>query len=95
MIFMYYPFGNENDLKSDNPPTYANKLRPIELVNQNHLKVEPFETIVNDAFEKFNSELELNMGPFGEQENDQTYVQQTQQFQESGTDNCDADFSEI
>ena len=65
------------------------------MVNQNHLKVEPFETIVNDAFERFNSELETNMDPFGQQENDETYDQQSQQLEESDTDNCDADFSEI
>ena len=75
MLFMYYPFRSENDLKSGNPPTYANKLSEsnvIELVNQNHLQVEPFETIVNDALERFNSGLETNMDPFGQQEKDET-----------------------
>ena len=97
MLFMYYPFRSENDLKFGNPPTYANILREsnvIELVYQNHLKVDPFETIVNDAFERFNSELETNMDPFGQQENDETYDQQSQQLEKSDTENCDADFSE-
>ena len=58
------------------------------------MKVEPFETIVNDAFETFNSELETNMNPFGQHENDETYDQQSQQLEESDRDNCDADFSE-
>ena len=55
MIFMYYTFRSENDHKSGNLPTYANKLavsNVIELVNQNHLQVEAFKTIVNDAFER-------------------------------------------
>ena len=55
MIFMYYTFRSENDHKSGNIPTYANKLavsNVIELVNQNHLQVEAFKTIVNDAFER-------------------------------------------
>ena len=67
MLFMYYPFRSQNDLKSGNPPTYSNKLREsnvIELVNQNHLKVEPFETIVYEVFERFNSELETHTDPF-------------------------------
>ena len=59
------------------------------------MKVEPFETIVNDAFERFNSELETNIDLFGQQENDETYDQQSQQLEESDTDNCDADFSKI
>ena len=33
------------------------------------------------------------MDPFGQQENDETYDQQSQQLEESDTDNCDADFS--
>ena len=33
------------------------------------------------------------MDPFGQQENDETYDQQSQQLDESDTDNCDADFS--
>ena len=96
-FFMYYPFKSENDLKPGNQPTYANKLREpnvTELVNQNHFQVETFETIVNDAFEKFNSELETNMDPFRQQKNDETYDQQSQQLEESDTENCDADFSE-
>ena len=98
MLFMYYPFRSENDLKSGNPPTYSNKLREsnvIALVNQNHLKVEAFESFVNEVFERFNSELETNMDPFGQQENDETYDQQSQQLEVSDTDNCDADFTEI
>ena len=97
MLFMYYPFRSENDLKSGNPPTYANKLREssvTELVNQNHLKVEIFENIVNDAFERLSLVLKTNMDPLGQQENDETY-QQSQQLEESDTDNCDSDFSEI
>ena len=81
MLFMNYPFKSENDLKSGNPPTYANKLREpnvIELVNQNHLQLEPFETIFNDEFERFNSELEPNKDHFGQQENSDTYSHQSQ-----------------
>lgn len=59
------------------------------------MQVEPFETIVNDAFERFSTELEINMDPFGQQQNDETFGQQSQQLRKSDTDNCDADSSEI
>ena len=70
MIFMCYTFRSENDHKSGNLPTYANKLtvsNVIELVNQNHLQVDAFETIINDAFEGLNSESETNMHLFAQQ----------------------------
>ena len=76
MIFMYHSFRSENDFNSSNPSTYANKLREsnlIELVNLNRLQVEPSETIVNDEFERFNLELETNMDPLGQQENNEIY----------------------
>ena len=55
-------------LKSGNPPTFSNKLREsnvISLVNQDRGRVEPFATIVDNAFERYTSELETNMDPFG------------------------------
>ena len=71
----------ENDLKSGNPPTYSNKLREsnmISLVNQNRDRVEPFATIIDNAFERYTSELQTNMDPFGQQDNDETYEEQCQ-----------------
>ena len=59
------------------------------------MKVVPFETVVKGAFERLNSESEINMDRFGQQENDETYDQQSQQFEKSNADYCDADFSEI
>ena len=56
MLFMYYPFRNENELKSGNPPTYNNKLREsnvISFVNQNCARVKPFVNIVDNAFERY------------------------------------------
>ena len=73
MLLMYYPFRKENDLKSGNPPTYSNKLgesNMISLVNQNRDRVEPFATIIDNAFERYTSELQTNMDPFGQQDND-------------------------
>ena len=98
MLFMYYPFRNENDLKSGNPPTYSNKLREsnvISLVNQNRARVEPFATIIDDAFERYTSELETNMDPFGQQDNDETYEEQCQQLEQANADNYEEINSEI
>ena len=53
MLFMHYPFKDEKELLSGNPSTYVSKLsKPgvIEVVNQNYYLVEPFATIVDDAF---------------------------------------------
>ena len=98
MLFMYYPFRNENDLKSGNPPTYSNKLREsnvISLVNQNRARIEPFATIIDDAFERYTSELETNMDPFGQQDNDETYEEQCQQLEQANADNYEEINSEI
>ena len=43
------------------------------LVNQNRARVDLFATIVDNAFERYISELETNMNLFGQQENDETY----------------------
>ena len=45
----------------------------ISLVNQNGPRVEPFATIVDNAFERYTSELESKMDPFGQQDNYETY----------------------
>ena len=98
MLFMYYPFRTENDLKSGNPPIYSNKLREsdvITLVNQNRARVEPFATIVDNAFERYTSELETNMDQFGQQDNDETYEEQCQQLEQANADNYEEINSEI
>ena len=74
MFFMYYPLRDEKELWSGNPPTYVTKLSEsgvIEVVNQNYSLAEPFATIVNDAFLKISCEIESNMDPYGQQENDE------------------------
>ena len=53
MLFSYYLFRDEKELLSGNPPTYASKLSEpgvTDLVNQNYSLVEPFATIVDNAF---------------------------------------------
>ena len=58
---------------SENPPTYVNKLPEpgvIEVVNQNYSFVEPFATIVDDAFLRISCDIDSNMDLHGQQEND-------------------------
>ena len=50
----------------------------ISLVNQNRDRVEPFATIIDNAFERYTSELQTNMDPFGQEDNDETYEEQCQ-----------------
>ena len=74
MFLMYYQFRNEDGLKSSKSQPY--KLREsnvISLVNRNRARVEPFVTIVDYSFERYTSDLEINMDPFGKQENSKTY----------------------
>ena len=60
MLLMYYPFKNEKKLLSGNPPTYASELSEpevIDLVNQNYSLVEPFATVVDNAFLRLESDM--------------------------------------
>ena len=71
---MYYPFRDEKELLSGNPPTYASKLSEpgvIDLVNQNYSLVEPFATIVDNAFLRLSSDIDNIMDPYDQQENDE------------------------
>ena len=43
----------------------------IEVVNQNCSSVEPFATIVDDAFLRISCDIDSNMDPHGQQENDE------------------------
>ena len=74
MLFMYYPFRDEKELLSGNPPTYASKLSElgvIDLVNQNYSLVEPFTTIVDNTFLRLSSDNDNIMDLYDQQENDE------------------------
>ena len=43
----------------------------IEVVNQNCSSVEPFATIVDDAFLRISCDVDRNMEPYGQQKNDE------------------------
>ena len=60
------------NLLSENSPTYVSKLSEpgvIEVVNQNYSLAEPFATIVDNAFLRKSCGIDINMDPYGQQEN--------------------------
>ena len=83
---MYYPFRDEKELLSGNPPTYASKLSEpgvIDLVNQNYSLVEPFATIADNAFLRLSSDIDNIMDPYGQQENDEVNDYLTEDIDDS------------
>ena len=55
LLFMYFPFRNENELKLNN--SYAEKLNSsnvLEIINLNHIKVEPYALLVKNVLKTLN-----------------------------------------
>ena len=53
ILFMYYPFSDENDLKCNN--SYVEKLNlpnVLETINLNRMKVEPYAALVENTLER-------------------------------------------
>lgn len=74
MLFMCYPIRDQKELKSGNPTTNRGKLEEpdvFDVVNFFFFLVEPFATIVDEAFERLNSVIHTNMDSYGQQENDE------------------------
>ena len=72
LLFMYFPFWIENELKLNN--SYAEKLHSsnvLEITNLNHIKVEPYALLVENALEKrLSTNQNANIDSFGQKEND-------------------------
>ena len=72
MLFMYFPFRDENKLKYSN--SYNEKLNlpyVLKTVNLNRIKVEPYAVLVEDALERMATNQESNIDSFGQQENEE------------------------
>ena len=72
LLFMYYPFRSEGELLD---PSYMEKLSQqgvLDIVNQNKQKIEPFGDLVDEAFGNYRAELDTNLDPFAQQENEET-----------------------
>ena len=57
MLFMYYPFRDEKELLSGNPPTYVS----TEVVDENYSFAEPFATIFDDVFLRISCNNDSNI----------------------------------
>ena len=72
MLFMFFPFRNESDLKATVSRTYSQKLLEptvTEVVNKNRKACEPFADAVDEAFIDFIANPR-GMDPQAEQENE-------------------------
>ena len=74
LLFMFYPFCNEQHLISDNSGTYSEKLQElgvIDIVNRNKQIFEPFGDLVESALLNLRTNLSSNQDSHGVQENDE------------------------
>ena len=72
MRCMYSPFRDESELKCSNSYNEKRNLRDIlETVNLNHIKVEPYAVLLEDALERLATNQESNIDTFGQQENEE------------------------
>ena len=72
LLFMYFPFRNENELKLNN--SYAENIHSsnvLEIINLNRIKVEPYALLVENALERLSTNQNANIYSFGQQENDE------------------------
>ena len=78
MLYSFYPFGNEEELKS--PPVTgsyrAKLLEPgvIDIINRNKPTIEPFSELVDQALLSVHSDIQSH-DAFSQQENDDVYEQ--------------------
>ena len=72
MLFMFFPFRDENELKYSNSCNENLSLpNVLETVNLNRIKTEPYAVLVEDALERLATNQESNIDPFGQQENEE------------------------
>ena len=74
LLFMFYPFHNEQHSISDNSGTYSEKLQEpgvIDIVNRNKQIFEPFGDLVESALLNLRTNLISNQDSHGDQENDE------------------------
>ena len=72
LLFMYFPFRNENELKLNN--SYAEKVNSsnvLEIINLNCIKVEAYSLLVENALERLSTNQSADIDSFGQQENDE------------------------
>ena len=66
---MYLLFRNENELKYGHPPSHTGKLGApgvTDIIKNIRSPVEPFTDIVDNEFERYNEDIQLNIDPFSQ-----------------------------
>ena len=70
LLFMFYPFCDECELKVGQLSSCSSKLSQpgvIEVINNNKSLVEPYSDLVNDAFLNYRSDISISWDPFSQQ----------------------------
>ena len=73
LLFIFYPFRDECELKVAQPSLFSSKLSEpgvIEVINNNKSLVEPCRDLVNVAFLNYRSNISPSWGLFSQQKND-------------------------
>ena len=73
LLFMFYRFRDECELKVGKPSSYSSKLSEtgvLEIVNSNKSLVEPYSDLVNAAFLNYRADITPSWDPFSQQENE-------------------------
>ena len=70
LLFMFYPFTVESELKSGEPPSHFAKLNEpgvIDIINFNKALTEPFNDVADEAFPHFRAKLSSNFDSYAQQ----------------------------
>ena len=73
LLFMFYPFRDECELKLGQPPSYSSKLNEpgvLDMVNYKKILVEPYRDLIDAAFLNYRSDIMPSCDPFSQQENE-------------------------
>ena len=71
LLLMYYPFRSEAELLQN---TYLEKISQpgvLDIINENKLKIKPYDELVNEAFRNYRADLDTNLDAFAQQENEE------------------------
>ena len=71
LLFCYYPFRCEDDLKTGSYIEKLNEPGVLAIINANKQIIEPFDEIVDSALENFVDSIPTNLDAFGQQENEE------------------------
>ena len=74
LLFLFYLFRDESELKFYNSGTYTDRVNEpsaLTFINYNKLLIETYGALVDKVFTNFRSDINHNMDPFAQQENDE------------------------